>query len=158
MEEVRSGLWVGRECEWEECRWVVHACKNPCHRDALGYVGSLDSGHEHYLSYRRGCSLYLNMIDPKVPLFQVSMFQEFLRFANECWPGGEGLLIHCNQGLSRSPSLALLFMVRLGELSNKSYDAARSEFEVLYPRYSPGRGIEIFLSSHWGELSLLIIT
>ena len=35
---------------------------------------------------------------------------DFLEFSNKHWRQGKKLLIHCNQGESRAPSLALLFV------------------------------------------------
>ena len=62
-------------------------------------------------------------------------------------------MIHCNQGLSRAPSLTLLFMAkRLDELDARSYQSARSEFEELYPQYLPGRGLELFLTENWDQI------
>ena len=115
MVEIWAGLWVGSgsDCVLSDYRrWVVHACKSPCHQRILGYEGKLDSRHPHYLAYRRGDALYLNMIDPDKPLFMAPMFWSFLKFAAACWSEEKELLIHCNQGLSRAPSLALIFMAK----------------------------------------------
>jgi predicted protein tyrosine phosphatase len=58
----------------------------------------------------REYDLYLNIIDPPVPLFKPPLFSSFLVFADKHWRSGKKLLIHCNQGESRAPSLALLFL------------------------------------------------
>ena len=156
MVEIRAGLWIGsiRDCVMSDYRrWVVHACKSPCHQRALGYQGSLGQDHDHYLSYRRGNELYLNMIDPREPLFRSRMFLDFLDFADQAWSLGKELLIHCNKAESRAPSLALLFMAkRLSELNDSSYQLARSDFEDLYPDYRPGQGLERYLTDNWHQL------
>lgn len=157
MTRVYERLFVGSE---SDCRTsddetaVVHACKSPCHQSAVGYTGNLPTNHPHYLSLRRGNDLYLNMIDPPIEsLFPDELFQAFLPFAAEIWDSPKRLLIHCNEGLSRSPSLALLFLAKhIGAISNDSYEEARRDFYKLYPHYSPGGGIQTYLNANWRKL------
>lgn len=155
--EVYPRLQVGSE---SDCRSssgghaVVHACKSPCHQRFVGYRKSLPKDDPHYLVWRQGFDLVLNLIDPPVPLFQAESFRVFLEFASEAWDSGKTLLIHCNQGESRAPSLALLFMAkRLKELPSETYQAAAAQFRSLYPRYSPGEGIRQYLSQHWESIA-----
>jgi len=80
------------------------------------------------------------------------LFTEFLRFIRHHWNQGKTVLIHCNQGESRAPSLALLFLAKdIGVISNESYEKAKEEFMKIYPSYFPERGIQIYLREHWGE-------
>lgn len=130
---------------------VVHACKTPCHQTRIGYIGNLPANHPHYLSYRSGHHLYLNMIDPPLPLFKPAMFDAFFSFMDEEIKTRE-ILIHCNQGQSRSPSLALLYMAkRLKTLPDDSFTAARTAFEKKIP-YAPSKGIETYLMENWQSL------
>lgn len=130
---------------------VVHACKDPCHKNAVRYSGQLDSGHPNYLSLERGTHLYLNMVDPPVPLFKHETFRTFFGFVDR-QIAQRNVVIHCNQGRSRAPSLALLYMAkRLQLLPDTDYRSARQEFERKFP-YSPGKGIETFLSTEWSAL------
>ncbi|WP_437648380.1 hypothetical protein [Sorangium sp. So ce362] len=134
-------------------RAYVHACKSPCHQRAVGYTGSLLGSHKHYLTFRRNDHLYLNLIDPPVPLFTQDSFREFRIFAAEQWNAGRELVIHCNQGESRAPSLALLFLSKdLGIIPSETYEAARAAFAARYPRYNPGLGIVTFLKKAWRSL------
>jgi hypothetical protein len=133
-------------------RAVVHACKMPCHRAAVGYEGNLPSGHPEYLARRGEYDLYLNLIDPPLPLFKPESFRLFLSFMEEQRSQGRPVLIHCNQGQSRAPSLALLYGAkRLGLFPSESYGAARKAFEAVHP-YTPGAGIAKFLDDHWSSL------
>lgn len=132
---------------------VVHACKSPCHQVAVGYSGKLPNTHPNYLVLERGNDLFLNIIDPPVPLFMPALFTVFLEFADKHWGQGRKLLIHCNQGESRAPSLAMLFLAKgISTIADTSYAAARAEFEKLYPRYNPGKGIETYFSKNWDFL------
>lgn len=155
MIEIRDGLFVGSEhdCRIGDNQWaVVHACKSPCHQKAVGYKGSLPKSHPNYLVLERGTDLYLNLVDPPVPLFMPESFARFLGFAKRQLDAGRDILIHCNQGESRAPSLALLILAKLtGEVSNDSYAAARSDFESLFSGYRPGQGIQQYLGEHWSD-------
>ena len=156
MIPVQDGLFVGteRDCRRGDAAWaVVHACKHPCHVKAVGYSGSLPSTHPSYLVLEYPDDLFLNIIDPPVPLFKPELFSAFLSFAMRKQEEGKSLLIHCNQGESRAPSLALLFMAKVtGAVSNDSYASARADFEKLFPGYRPGRGIATYLGARWDNL------
>jgi protein-tyrosine phosphatase len=156
MQKVHPGLHVGDEsdCSPTGRDWaVVHACKFPCHRDAVGYRKSPRKSNPHYLSKEDGNDLYLNMIDPEQPLFQREMFEDFFSFAKRWLENEDRLLIHCNQGRSRSPSLALLLLAtHTDEVPTGSFVEARGVFKGLYPKYQPSRGIQSYLQNNWDDL------
>ena len=122
MFEVFPNLFIGteRECFFtQRDDWgVIHACKSPCHQRALGYRGSLPKDHPNYLVYERENHLFLNIIDPNEPLFMPPLFTASLDFI-EKHISKRKVLIHCNEGLSRSPSLALLYLQNALELLMK---------------------------------------
>ncbi|MDE2025157.1 MAG: dual specificity protein phosphatase family protein [Patescibacteria group bacterium] len=61
------------------------------------------------------------------------------------------VIIMCNQGLSRSPTIALLYMAKvLKSLNNNSFASAAKDFKELYPEYAPG-GIGDFVNEHWSQ-------
>jgi predicted protein tyrosine phosphatase len=61
-------------------------------------------------------------------------------------------LIHCDQGLSRGPSMALYYLAFMGAISNTSYYRAYSDFKQLYPSFAPNTGIREFMSEWWPAL------
>ena len=132
---------------------VVHACKEPCHRGAVGYsTRTIPSSHPNYLALDQGHHLYLNLIDPPQPLFMMPSFDSFLRFVDR-EIAERPVLIHCNQGESRAPSLTLLYMAkRLNLLPIDSYLSAAAAFRQKYP-YNPGRGIQTWLTTNWSKIS-----
>jgi len=154
--EVHPRLYIGSE---DDCRpgtsslAVVHACKSPCHQRFLSYRGNLPTTHPYYLVLRQEHDLVLNLIDPPVPLFKTESFTAFLDFATAVWNHQRALLVHCNHGESRAPSLALLFLAkRLKALPDTSFEAAALAFAPRCPDYRPGNGIRAFLTSHWQSL------
>lgn len=86
MKEIFERVYIGNEscCRLGDEDWaVVHACKHPCHQKAVGYTGNLPKDHPFYLVKEDGGNLYLNIVDPKIPLFMPPTFTNFLRFAEE---------------------------------------------------------------------------
>lgn len=133
-------------------RAIVHACKEPCHRRAVGYRDrSLPSSHPDYLHREDPYNLYLNIIDPPIPLFKPESFTIFFNFMDRVITQ-RPVLIHCNKGESRAPSLTLLYMAkRLNLLPDESYAAAAAAFAAQFP-YKPGKGIATYLTENWAAL------
>ena len=155
MFEVYPSLFIGalRECFFtQRDDWaVIHACKSPCHQRALNYKGNLHKNHPSYLVYENGNHLFLNMIDPSEPLFMPPLFVEPLDFI-EKHISKRKVLIHCNLGLSRSPSIALLYLAKRAKAINgERYRKATQDFVKLFPSYQPAGGIALYLNIHWLE-------
>ena len=140
----RSSDWV-----------VVHACKSPCHQKAIGYRRNLPNTHPNYLILENEKHLYLNIVDMKMPLlhkFAESIMLTALDFI-EKHISTKNVLIHCNLGQSRSPSLGLLFLAkRKNDINNETYQKAKEDFIKLYPQFNPGNGIESYLINYWSHL------
>jgi len=155
MRKIYERLFVGTDydCFDNRAGWAaVHACKIPCHQRALGYRGSLPPSHPHYLVLEKGPNLYLNMIDPPKPLFMMPLFTHFLVFARNNWHEGKNILIHCNLGESRAPSLAMIFLAKVTKtLPDDSFESAHKEYQKIDPYFSPGQGIQIYLKEKWNE-------
>lgn len=155
MREVHDRLHVASDdaCFHERDGWaVVHGCKEPCHRRAVGYSGrSVGQDHPHYLALEEDRNLYLNLVDTPTPnYFMPESFRTFLDFASRRYEAADQLLVHCNEGLSRSPSLALLFLAKeLGELPDASYREAWAEYRRRDPHASPSPGIRTYLTENW---------
>jgi len=66
---------------------------------------------------------------------------------------GQKILIHCNRGGSRAPSLAILFLAkRRKKIPDDSFNAAKQSFKKIYPLYNPGRGFNRYLQQYWASL------
>jgi hypothetical protein len=114
--ELHPRLYVGDQSDCTPGFYqfaVVHACKSPCHQQAVGYREPMPHDSRYYLALETPYDLFLNLIDPPTPLFRVESFRHFREFAACHYVGsGHDLLIHCNQGQSRAPMLALLFLAK----------------------------------------------
>ena len=155
MTEIDEKLYVGNLIDYENNQFdnnycFVQACKEPCHRKALGYSGrSANESHPEYLIAYRERRIILNMIDPPTgKYFENSMFEKSLIFINENLKNGKKVLIHCNQGISRSPSIGLLYLATIGKIRNENFTVAEEDFIKIYPNYAPS-GIKEFLTLNW---------
>lgn len=159
MIEVFKNLYIGNDqtCSFNiSSDWyVIHACKHPCHRRTLGYNNSLHSTHPNCLIFEKNNHLVLNMVDMEqefLARFTNPIIFSALKFIEKNIENGK-VLIHCNQGVSRSPSIALVYLAKKGEIQNGNYIEAKSDFLKLYPKYSPGKGISAYLNKNWSFLT-----
>jgi hypothetical protein len=161
MKEVYERLYVGsdNDCFHEREGWaVVHACKHRCHQYAVGYSGNLSPHHPSYLVHEEENNLYLNMVDVNKPgylksRYMIPIIEATSAFVAAHLQEGMNVLIHCNQGVSRAPTLAMLFLARrIGWIDSTDFENARADFLHQYPDYSPGIGLTTFLIDHWDEI------
>lgn len=160
MVEIHSRLFVGTEIDYEARVqlepgwWVVHACKEPYHRRLLGYSGrGAPKTHPEYLSARRDKRLFLNLVDVDDPSYIAKeIIDAALAFIGEGLKSGERVLVHCNLGESRSPSIGLLYLAaRAGALPFTSLIEAEAQYRKVYPHYNPKAGMRGFLLKHWAD-------
>lgn len=162
MIEIVPHLFVGNQLDYEkrikdnDLWWVLHACKEPYHREALGYngLGGPREHHEYLFAYRDdGRRLILNMVDaPKPQFFADGMMDEAIAFIGRALEVGADVLVHCNQGGSRAPGLALLYLRRRHADwmdADIDFETAEDMFRGLYPQYQPANGIREYLRQHW---------
>ena len=129
---------------------TIHACKDPCHKLAVKYTGTLAPAHPQYLIKENPRDLYLNMIDPAQPLFRLELFWAASAFIDK-HIATRPIVIHCTMGLSRSPSLFLVYGASHGILP-PDYEGATSALRALYPDFTPGQGIALYCRTNWEEL------
>jgi len=158
MIEIDKRLYVGNEYDCAvgsvSDRAVVHACKHPCHVGALGYRGSLPQSHPNYLVAEREKNLYLNMVDMDrelSPIYTNPIMEAAMKFISESILNRD-VLIHCNQGQSRAPSIGLLYLARENKIAADTYEGATAGFREIYPAYQPARGIALYMARNWEQL------
>ncbi len=119
LTEIVSRLWVGNQDDYEAAKgkddWsYVLAARDPWHRQLLGYTTKgAPVDNPEYLVARRGQTLYLNLIDAPsaqwIPSEVIELALAFIRVRHQEDKRNVG--IFCNQGQSRAPSLALLYIM-----------------------------------------------
>jgi predicted protein tyrosine phosphatase len=158
MKEIHPNLFIGSEqncVQLSQMGWVIiHACKNPCHVQSVGYKGSLPSTHPNYLVMEKEDHLFLNMVDMEKelsPIFTNPIMKSAMAFIDK-HIATRKILVHCNQGLSRSPSIVLLHLAIKGHIANDTYSNAVVDFRKMYPEFSPGQGISLYMNKNWNEI------
>ena len=157
MIEVYPNLFVGSQTDYEtnpalfDNWYVVHACKEPYHRNALGYTGrGAPKGSPYYLFlYDEKHHLILNMVDTDDPrFFDNKMIDEAISYCIDGLNKGKQVLIHCNQGESRAPSLAILVLRKIGYYKG-TFDESLADFKKKCPLFNPKRGIFEYIKSNY---------
>lgn len=158
MIEIYNNLFIGSQDDYEnnikhKTDWsVIHACKDPNHRELLGYQGrSAPKDHQEYFFAYRGDRLFLNLIDPPNPDFIPKLIiDEALKFINLTLKIGKKILVHCNQGESRAPGIGFLYLVAYSDrLDSSSLSNALNDFKILYSLFKPGAGIHGFIQKNY---------
>lgn len=143
MNRLHVGSWNRNPCA------TVHAARDPWHRELVGYTGRCSPTHPEYLWAQREMRLALNLVDAsEARYFQPAIFQTALSFIDERLAEGYRILVHCNRGESRAPSLILLYHSTRFVHFPSFRDAARW-LTLQYPQYQPGRGIQDHLETYW---------
>lgn len=158
MEEVLPRLYVGDDQVYERLKdkpgWsYLRCCKYKAggHQQTLGYHTLGAPAGPEYLVVRRGNLMALNLLDLDDPNYiDPGMVDSGLSFIGERLADGDKVLVACNAGHSRGPSIALLFMRSVGEMPY-NFGMSIKFFRTLYPQYDPASGIRQYLRSHWAD-------
>ncbi len=156
MIEIHPKLYVGSETDEQGVRnrsgwFIVHACKEPYHRQALGYTGrAAAKDHPEYLIARRPGRLILNLVDvDDVNYVAAEIVDTALEVIHQNLGSGQ-VLVHCNQGASRSPTLAMLYLARhTDRLKGMAWSEAQAAFKTIYPPWAPARGMADYARLNW---------
>ena len=152
MIEVYKNLWVGSDADWDfinlsnETFSIIHAAKEPYHRELLGYTEKgAPRGHPYYLFARLDNILYLNLVDAEEERYiPKAVIDEALSFISDRLAIGNRILVHCNEGKSRAPGIAFLWMYENKHLP-QSFKEAGPVFKQIYPYFFPKNGIFQFI-------------
>ncbi len=158
MIEIIPNLHVGPEQDEQRLRgqagwFFIHACKEPYHRQALGYTGrAATKTHPEYLIARRNGRLILNLVDVDDPAYISPQIVDAALDAIADNIQTAKILLHCNLGHSRSPSIALLYLLKHTDiLARKDMVAAIAAFREIYPPYAPARGMAEYIRLNWNR-------
>ena len=147
MKKLYKNLYVGNDRDCAEFKGaIVHACQSCFVRGVKGNIGDKKV-------FESNNDLYLNLLDISSLSFEYGfpMIKRSMEFIDEHINDME-VLVHCNFGMSRSPSIALLYMARKGYISNTSFKDALRDFHEIYTYYSPGMGMYRYFDNYWYEI------
>ena len=167
MDNVYTRLWVGDDADYlriahKEDWSVLRCCKyGPGgHQQILGYhTPAAPKGPNYLIARPRGNTrhLALNMLDLDDPhFFDPKMIKTGLDFIQEQLDKGQKVLVACNKGHSRGPTMAFMFLRMIGDLW-AGFIQSENVFKTLYPAYSPGIGMRQFARSHWNTLGRMAL-
>ena len=159
MEEVHPRLFVGDDKDYERVKdnsgWsFLRCCKEGPggHRYVLKYHSLGAPKDAHYLWVRKGNLEALNLLDLEDPDFiPKQVIDEGLKFIKERMDAGDKVLVACNAGHSRGPTMALMYLREIGEYPER-FRTAESKYRAFYPKYDPNSGMRAFARSHWQQL------
>ena len=161
MKEIYHDIFIGNEQDYyaiqRESNWaILHCCKNPFHCQFVGYRGTLPPTHPNYALKRIENEMALNLVDmdrfnENYLDFNRDMFDTAFSFLDEYRLQGYKILIHCNQGESRAPTIGLLYIARLGAFEYADFDTSVPKLKEIYPVYMPKRNIFLTVKSLWRD-------
>jgi len=121
------------------------------HQSIVGWQGrGCNPASPYYLFKRDADAIYLNMIDGDNPKYvNDEMINPALDFMKEHLKQGNEVFIYCSLGESRSPSIALMYLLEnnLIEKSENTFNIFKQEY---YPNYQPKRGNLLYIKNRWG--------
>jgi len=135
---------------------VVHATQT-VHYKLFGWdrkANKPNKNHPNYIYYEKDNRLSLNWVDGDASLYDWSGPETFIKVLDfiDKWIQTKTVLIHCDQGQSRSPTLGMLYLAKRAKLiPYQSFELARTEFIKIYPHYSPS-GIADYVKNKWDEI------
>jgi hypothetical protein len=160
MIEVHDNLFVGSQDDEASIRgrsgwFVIHACKEPYHRQALGYAGRAASkDHPEYLIARRPGRLILNLVDTNDINYVPAVIIDAALDGIHQNIASSKVLVHCNQGMSRSPAIAFLYLLKFSDAFHRqNHDDDLQNFLKIYPAYTPARGMADYVKLNWVKYS-----
>jgi len=153
MEEVIRDLFIGEHDEWVRGRpdWAVIHAGRELHREYMKW---------HRLAPRDaiespdGTELYLDFEDGRSGgRVNTRCIRPALEFAHRHLARGRKVLIHCITGVSRSPAIILLYLLKYTNLLPRTniLDAIFS-FSGMYPLYDPNDGLLPFAAGFLEEI------
>ena len=158
QELLDSGVWVGnRDACAEALRdpdWAVINTSKHMHANIVGVPANQLRNHPDYLRLERDGLLSFNWVDGEAKLYDWHKPEAFIRALDfiDTWLPSRKVLISCDRGGSRSPTLGLLYLAKRKHLiTDVSFVEARREFVAIYPRYAPA-GIASYVTRHWNEI------
>lgn len=119
----------------------------------MGYTGrAAPKDHPEYLIAKRDKRLILNLVDaPNPDYIPKVIIDTAIEYIHEGLSNSQKVLVHCNLGESRSPSIGLLYLGIYTDKVPKEFIEAEQAYRGIYLSYNPGPGMRGFMMQNWNE-------
>ncbi len=121
------------------------------HQSVVGWQGrGCNPAHPNYLFKREVDAIYMNMIDAEDPKYvNDEMINPALDFIHQHLTSGNSVFVYCSLGESRSPSIALMYLLEnnLIEKNTNTLNIFKREY---YTQYNPKSGNLLYIKRRWG--------
>lgn len=120
------------------------------HQSQVGWSGRCcNKDNPYYLYKEEDDAIYLNMIDGDDTRYvNDEMIDAALDFMKRHLDNDASVFVYCSLGESRSPSIALMYMLEHGHIEATS-DVFREFKERDYANYQPKRGNAEYIVNRW---------
>lgn len=121
------------------------------HQSVVGWQGrGCNPDNPYYFFKQETDAIYLNMIDGDDPKYVNDlMINAALNFTHQHLNAGKKVFIYCSLGESRSPSIALMYLLEYN-LIPKNTDSISVFKNDYYPDYQPKSGNLLYIKNRWG--------
>ncbi|MEL1244046.1 dual specificity protein phosphatase family protein [Flavobacterium sp. DGU11] len=120
------------------------------HQSVVGWRGKgCNPDSLYYLYKREPDAIYLNMIDGDDPKYvNDAMINPALDFIHQHLNDGNEVFIYCSLGESRSPSIALMYLLEKNLIEKNSETLTFFQKEY-YPSFNPKKGNLFYIKNRW---------
>ena len=170
MKEIFKNLYVGNQDDFnmiDDEAFSLCLCAKTFHKlyarldgaDYDGYSGNMANTESEYLVADRpeNHMIVFNMIDVDSPkFFSPMIFEKALKFITKEIGSGRKVLVCCNQGKSRSASIALMWLISktnlIADLKVDTFEELEYNYRKVYPDYEPKEGVRYYVKGLFEEL------
>lgn len=169
MKEIYKNLFVGSQEDFnnlqENHNFSLCLCAKTFHQmyakldgsDYIGYTGNMNKNETEYLiAYRPEINLIaLNIIDVDNPKFyKPEVLTSALNFINDELGNNRKVAIFCNQGHSRSATIALMWLMANTDVTINvdTFEKMEYNYKKVYPNYEPKEGIRFYARGLFNEI------
>jgi predicted protein tyrosine phosphatase len=159
MEEIIRNLFIGSVGEGERVRgmsgWAVVHAEAGIHRR---YVAKHRLAIRDAVTSSDGTELFLSFEDARgAGRVNTRCIEPALGFIHRHLVAGHRVLVDCITGLSRSPALVLLYLLRFTSVLPRTniFDAIFS-FSEIYPLYDPNDGLLQYSAGFLEEIKRIV--
>jgi hypothetical protein len=156
---IANNLYIGKEeglVFTNRKEWAIIHANQSYHYKVMGWSihNRPKKDDKNYLYSESSSEISLNWVDGGPHLYEwygPEFFIKLLDFIDKHIKERK-VFIHCDLGISRSPTLALIYLAkRANTIDNYCFEDAYKGFIKIYPQYKPG-GIASYIEQVWTQI------